>query len=245
VVVTSPQTGQVVRYSGTQWVNTGLGVADVTGAAPTASPSFSGQVTLPTGSASAGPLKFVSGTLRTTAAIGEMEFNGGVLYFSTAAGTRKTVAFTDSDITGSAANVTGTVAVANGGTGATSAANARSNLGAAPVASPAFTGRVRVAEQALTDAALIATDASLANVFTVTLGGNRTLSNPTNLAAGTHLMWRIKQDGTGNRTLAYGTAFKFPGGVVPTLSTAASALDILTGVTDGTTVYCNLLKDLR
>jgi hypothetical protein len=85
----------------------------------------------------------------------------------------------------------------------------------------------------------------LANVFTVTLGGNRTLSNPTNLAAGMHLMWRIKQDGTGNRTLAYGTAFKFPGGVVPTLSTTANALDILTGVTDGTTVYCNLLKDLR
>lgn len=34
-------------------------------------------------------------------------------------------------ITGTAANVTGTVAVANGGTGATTAANARTNLGAA------------------------------------------------------------------------------------------------------------------
>jgi hypothetical protein len=32
---------------------------------------------------------------------------------------------------------------------------------------------------------------------------------------------------------------------VPTLSTTANALDILTGVTDGTNVYCNLLKDLR
>ena len=79
----------------------------------------------------------------------------------------------------------------------------------------------------------------------IVLGGNRTLSNPTNLASGTHLMWRIKQDATGSRTLAYGTAFKFPGGVVPTLSSTANALDILTGVTDGTTVYCNLLKDLR
>jgi hypothetical protein len=35
------------------------------------------------------------------------------------------------NITGTAANVTGTVAVANGGTGATTAANARTNLGAA------------------------------------------------------------------------------------------------------------------
>ena len=42
--------------------------------------------------------------------------------------------------TGTAANVSGTVALANGGTGATSASAALSNLGAAPVASPAFTG---------------------------------------------------------------------------------------------------------
>jgi hypothetical protein len=42
--------------------------------------------------------------------------------------------------TGNAANVTGTVALANGGTGATNASTALSNLGGAPVASPAFTG---------------------------------------------------------------------------------------------------------
>lgn len=41
----------------------------------------------------------------------------------------KTIAFTDSNITGNAANVTGTVALANGGTGATTAANALVNLG--------------------------------------------------------------------------------------------------------------------
>lgn len=42
--------------------------------------------------------------------------------------------------TGNAANVTGTVAIANGGTGATVAATALSNLGGAPLASPSFTG---------------------------------------------------------------------------------------------------------
>jgi hypothetical protein len=42
--------------------------------------------------------------------------------------------------TGTAANVTGTVAIANGGTGATAAATALSNLGGAPLASPTFTG---------------------------------------------------------------------------------------------------------
>lgn len=43
-------------------------------------------------------------------------------------GTSKSIAFTDSNITGNAANVTGTVAVANGGTGTTTAAQAKINL---------------------------------------------------------------------------------------------------------------------
>src|SRR4051812_1216739 len=94
VVITSPQTAQVVRYSGTQWVNAALGVADVSGAAPLASPTFTGPVTLPAGSASAGPLRFVSGTLRTTAAVGEMGFSGGGLFFFSPASTPTTGALT-------------------------------------------------------------------------------------------------------------------------------------------------------
>lgn len=43
------------------------------------------------------------------------------------------------NITGNAANVTGTVAIANGGTGATTAAGARTNLGATTVGSNFFT----------------------------------------------------------------------------------------------------------
>jgi predicted aconitase with swiveling domain len=46
------------------------------------------------------------------------------------------------NVSGTAANVTGTVAVGNGGTGATSASAALTNLGAAPLASPTFTGTV-------------------------------------------------------------------------------------------------------
>jgi hypothetical protein len=44
------------------------------------------------------------------------------------------------NITGNAANVTGIVPIANGGTGAATAAAALTALGAAPLASPAFTG---------------------------------------------------------------------------------------------------------
>lgn len=47
-------------------------------------------------------------------------------------------------ISGNATNVTGTVAIANGGTGATTAPQALTNLAAAPLASPAFTGNMSV-----------------------------------------------------------------------------------------------------
>lgn len=79
----------------------------------------------------------------------------------------------------------------------------------------------------LTDAATIDIDASQANNFRVTLGGNRTLANPTNLIDGQVFNIRIKQDATGSRTLAYGSKYKFPGGSAPALSTAANALDFM------------------
>lgn len=102
-----------------------------------------------------------------------------------------------------------------------------------------------VAQVALADAANIATDASLGNVFNVTLGGNRTLQNPTNLVAGFTYIWHIGQDGTGNRTLAYGNIFKFPSGVAPVLSITANAKDSLQGSYDGVVLHCTLTKDFR
>ena len=95
-----------------------------------------------------------------------------------------------------------------------------------------FTKAQTVTPVALTDAASIATDASLSNTFTVTLGGNRALANPTNLptAGAVIINWIITQDGTGSRTLAYGSKFKWPGGTAPTLSTAAGARDMVSGL---------------
>ena len=91
-----------------------------------------------------------------------------------------------------------------------------------------FTKAQTVTPVVLTDAASIATDAATSNHFTVTLAGNRTLANPTNLVNGVILNWKIKQDGTGSRTLAYGSKFKWAGGTAPTLSTAANARDFIT-----------------
>lgn len=85
----------------------------------------------------------------------------------------------------------------------------------------------------LTDGATIATDASLGSIFSVTLAGNRTLSNPTNLKTGQWYTWLIVQDGTGNRTLAYGTAFDF-GAATPYLNTTAAGVTVVYAIYDGT-----------
>jgi hypothetical protein len=99
--------------------------------------------------------------------------------------------------------------------------------GASTSAANTWTAAQRGAPVVLTDAATITSDFSQANNFAVTLGGNRTLGNPANVVAGQAGQIVVTQDGTGSRTLTYGTDFKFPGGAAPTLSTAAGAIDIL------------------
>jgi len=98
-----------------------------------------------------------------------------------------------------------------------------------------FTKAQRGAYVTLTDAATIATDLSLGNQFQVTLGGNRTLGAPTNVVAGQSGVIRVVQDGTGSRTLAYNSVFKFPGGTAPTLTTTANAVDLLAYHVESTT----------
>jgi len=90
-----------------------------------------------------------------------------------------------------------------------------------------FTAQQRGAISVLTDGATITPDFSLANNFSVTLGGNRTLANPTNLTAGASGAIFISQDGSGSRTLAFGSYWSFSGGTAPTLTTTASAIDVL------------------
>jgi len=90
-----------------------------------------------------------------------------------------------------------------------------------------FSAAQRGTISALTDGATITPNFALANNFSVTLGGNRTLANPTNLTAGQSGAIVITQDGTGGRTLAFGSNWKFPGGTAPTLTTTAAAVDVI------------------
>jgi len=77
----------------------------------------------------------------------------------------------------------------------------------------------------LSDGATITPDFSANSTFTVTLGGNRTMANPTNLIPGQTGSIFIVQDGTGSRTLAWGSYWNFINGTAPTLSTNANSVD--------------------
>lgn len=86
-------------------------------------------------------------------------------------------------------------------------------------------GRYAVEIATLTDGATITPDFGANQNFTVTLEGNRTLANPTNIVAGQTGSIFVVQDATGGRTLSFGSYFKFPAGTAPTLSSAANAVD--------------------
>ena len=134
--------------------------------------------------------------------------------------------------------VTGTLPVANGGSGAStltgvlkgngtsafSAATAGTDYAGIDTAQT-FTKGQRGEITTLTDGSTVTPDMADSNNFTLTLGGNRTLANPSNLTAGQSGSIFLVQDGTGSRTLAYGSQYDFIGGTAPTLSTAANAVD--------------------
>lgn len=102
-----------------------------------------------------------------------------------------------------------------------------------------YTAGQRGEVTALTDGATITPDLADSNNFSVTLGGNRTLANPSNIVAGQSGSIFISQDGTGSRTLAYGSYYDFIGGTAPTLSTAASSVDRIDYIVrSSTSIHC-------
>jgi len=87
---------------------------------------------------------------------------------------------TPPNITGNAANVTGTVAIANGGTGATTAPTALTNLGAYPASNPSgYTSNTGT----VTSVAGTGTVSGLSLSGTVTTSGNITLGGSLDLSS--------------------------------------------------------------
>ena len=101
-----------------------------------------------------------------------------------------------------------------------------------------------VASGTLTDQTTIAWNISQYQIATVTLGGNRAVGNPTGKLVGTYIL-HVYQDGTGGRSLTWNTAFKWPAGVQPTISTAPNAHDVFSFICDGTNLYGSYMYDVK
>ena len=178
-------------------------------------------------------------------------FDGTICYWNIGQG-YGTAAAAVSSTTNLASSVTGTLPIANGGTGATTAAAGLTNLGAAPIASPTFTGSVTApvyasTPQALTVGSTISWNPALGLNASVTLNQNSTLSFSTTPVVGSYGTVVLTQDATGNRTITLpsinGVANKVLGSASTStvaLSTAANAKDILNFYFDGTTCYWNV-----
>ena len=109
--------------------------------------------------------------------------------------------------TGTAANVTGTVAIANGGTGATSASAALTNLGAYAANNPSGytsnTGTVTSVSTSGTVNGITLSGGPITSTGTVTLGGTLDLSSPPAIGGTTASTGRFT---TVTSTIATGTA---------------------------------------
>lgn len=142
-----------------------------------------------------------------------------------------------------ATQVTGTLPIANGGTGATT-------LAGASIAT--YTGTETLTNKTLTNPTVTnylesvvaignsgtSQTLSLTNgtVQTVTMTGNCTFTMPTATAGKSFIL--IVNTGAGSYTGTF-TSVKWPSNTAPTLTTTASRWDILTFVADGTNWYGN------
>lgn len=98
-----------------------------------------------------------------------------------------------------------------------------------------FTAGQRGEITTLTSGSTVTPDFADSNNFTLTLGTNVTLANPSNLTAGQSGSIFLVQDSTGSRTLSFGTYWDFAGGTAPTISSAASSVDRLDYIVRSTT----------
>ncbi len=147
--------------------------------------------------------------------------------------------------------VTGTLPVANGGTGLTTLTagyipygNGTSALGnESNLSYDATNNRLGVVGTGyspnitLSDASTVAWDTTTGQVATFTfVSTNRTMGAPSSLVSGAFYALAVIQN-AGSNTLTWNSIFKWTAGVAPTLSTAASAKDYFVFRSDGTNLY--------
>ena len=201
--------GQYLRGNGTNVVMSAIQAADV----PTLNQSTSGNAATAT-------------VLQTARNIGGVSFNGSAdinLPGVNTAGNQNT--------TGTAANVTGTVAIANGGTGATSLAAAgiatltgTQTLTNKTIEAGTFTNGYTEETVVANTSTAYTIDLANGTVQYLTLTGNCTYTFPTPVAGKSFILIQ-KQDGTGSRTVTWPASVDWPGATAPTLTSTASKAD--------------------
>lgn len=88
-----------------------------------------------------------------------------------------------------------------------------------------FTAAQRGTVSSLTSAATITPNFATANNFSVSLGTNTTIANPSNLTAGQSGAIAITY--SGSYTVAFGSYWKFAGGTAPTATSTSGKVDVL------------------
>jgi hypothetical protein len=145
-------------------------------------------------------------------------------------------------ITGSAASLSATLAVASGGTGVTTSTGSGANALAtsAALTTPTITGLIEVKTAPTISAGVLALNCALGNVFAVSLNAaitSITFSNIPTTGNAYGLTLLFVADGTA-RAVTWPAAVKWSGGTAPTLTSTSAKTDIFVLTTiDGGTVW--------
>lgn len=98
---------------------------------------------------------------------------------------------------------------------------------------------------ALTSATTVTPDFADSNNFSLTLGHNVTLANPSNLVAGQSGVIFITQGASTAYTMSFGSYWDFSGGTAPAVTTTLSAVDCLVyAVRSATSIHAQLITNL-
>lgn len=107
-----------------------------------------------------------------------------------------------------------------------------------------FTKAQRITVATLTDAPTITPDFTASNYYYLNLKGNRTIANPSNMAAGQTGVIEIKQANSGSKTLSWGSQWKFPSNTAPVLTATVGRSDLVSYfVSNGTFIFAQLKND--
>lgn len=147
--------------------------------------------------------------------------------------------------------LTATAPITGGGSGAANRSIGISAATSAAAGSMSATDKAKLDAFGFVNAGTIATnytpDVATGDVFEITLGAATvTINAPTNPTNGKKVLYRLKQDATGNRAVAWNAVFRFGTDITATtLTTTASKTDYVGTVYDGTAAKWDVVSFVK